>query len=474
MKIPSSETALPSRTGIKIGAVAICLSGALGVAFYLKQPKAQSPAVVARDRQPTAAEILAAIPAPVGGSASEMAEVEALAQAKAKAGKAEVWVSLGNTLAQRLRDSTDPTYYNFAESAYRQALRLKPDSVDAMNGMAWVEGGRHRFDASVEWAQNALALSPQSADAYGILGDAALELGDYDAAFSHYQKMMDLRPDLSSWSRGGYLLWLTGDTTKAVQLMEQAIRAGAPFAENSAWCRAKLATMHLHDGDLSAAARVLEPSLREHSHHPHVLLAAAKLATASGEFEIAEQYYQVLMEKGPNHDALVGLGDLNSLKGDHAAAESYYHKVEELHNAHLASGVHDHLQMARFLADHDRNPVEALRLAEQHKLTRNVNEADVLAWVYLKNGDTEHAIEAIKRAISRNTPDAEIHYHAGMIATAAGDVESAVRHLQIAIALNPQFNLLQAPIARSTLEKISARETARAGPQAKELEKGRP
>jgi tetratricopeptide (TPR) repeat protein len=458
MKTPPNESPLPSRAGIKLSVVAVCLSGSFAAAVYLKQPKELATVAVVRDEQPTAHEILAAIPAPAGGSASEKAEIEALAMAKANAGKAEVWVSLGDTLAQRLRDSTDQTYYNFAESAYQQALRLKPDCVDAINGMAWVEGGRHRFDASVDWARKALAIAPQSADAYGILGDAAVELGDYEAATDDYQKMMDLRPDLSSWSRGAWLLWLTGNQLQATNLMEKAIRAGGAFAENTAWCRAKLATMLLHDGAFAAAAKVLEPSLRERSRNPHVLLAAARLATATREYDVATQYYQLMMEKAPNHDALVGLGDLQAIQGDLAKAESYYVQVDALHAAHLASGVHDHMQMARFLADHDRNPVEALRLAEQHKLTRNVLEADVLAWVYFKNGDQPRAIDAIKRALSQHTPDPEIHYHAGMIAAAAGDRASARRHLQQAVAMNPRFNPLQGPLAERTLEKLSSRQ----------------
>ena len=458
MKTLPSETSLPTRNGTKICAIAVCLSVAFAAAIFLKQSKRHSPVAVIQERQLTPDEILAAIPTPVGDSASEKAEIEALAQAKAKAGKPEVWVSLGDTLAQRLRDSTDQTYYNFAESAYQQALRLQPDCVDAMNGMAWVEGGRHRFDASVEWAHKALAIAPQSADAYGILGDAALELGDYEAATDHYQKMMDLRPNLSSWSRGAYLLWLTGNQLQATQLMEKAIRAGGAFAENTAWCRAKLATMLLHDGASAAAAKALEPSLREKSRNPHVLLAAARLATATREYDLATQYYQLMMEKAPNHDALAGLGDLQAVQGDMAKAESYYRQVDQLHAAHLASGVHDHVQMAKFLADHDRNPVEALRLAEQHKLTRNVLEADVLAWVYFKNGDQPRAIEAIKRALAQHTPDPEMHYHAGLIAAAAGDADSARRHLQQAVAMNPQFSLLQGPIAERTLVKLSSRQ----------------
>ncbi len=447
--------------GVRIIAIVGCIAVAFAFALALKTRNAPERLPdTTTARPPTIDEILASIPQDKGDSASEKGVIEAVARARKKPTEPQSWASLGDTLAQRLRDTADESYFDFAEKAYLQALRLDPEWADAMNGMAWVTGGRHLFPESIDWAKNALKIAPDSADAYGILGDAAVELGDYDAAADSYQRMMDLRPDLSSWSRGGYLLWLTGDPQRAILLMGKAIRAGAPFAENSAWCRAKLATMHLHGGDLSAAAGVLEPSLRGQSRNPQILLAAARLAVASREFEVAEKYYQMLLEKGPNHGALVGLGDLKAVNGDTAGAENFYLQVEALHAAHLASGVHDHVQMAKFLADHDRNLIEALRLAEQHKLTRNVIEADILAWVYLKNGDLPRAIEAIKRALAQKTPDAEIHYHAGMIAAAAGDIEAATRHLQKAIAMNPEFNLLQAPIARRALEKIGTRETA--------------
>ena len=118
------------------------------------------------------------------------------------------------------------------------------------------------------------------------------------------------------------------------------------------------------------------------------------------------------------------------------------------------------MQMAKFYADHDRKLVEALRLAEQHKLTRNVLEADTLAWVYFKNGDQPRAIEAIKRALSRSTQDAEMHFHAGMIAATAGDRVSAQQHLQQALSYNPQFSVLLAPVAVQTLDQLGSTRAA--------------
>ncbi len=443
----------PARLTGKLLTVSLGIAAVLAaLTFLLREP----PSTLATPP----ADPFAAIPAPTGSSASEQALAEALAEARATPQLATAWVTLGDTLAQRLRDSGNEGFYDSAEQAYRQALKLDPRSANAMNGMAWAAGGRHDFTVSVAWANKSLAASPDNADALGILGDVALELGHYDEAFTHYQKMTDARPDLSSWSRGAYLLWINGETTRATALMGQAIRAGSAFAENTAWCRARLANMHFHQGAYATAAQVLEPSLRAKSKNPHILLAAARIATASDELEIAAEYYRMLNDLAPNHDALAGLGDLHAAQGRNDEAEKFYLQVEALHATNLAKGVHDHIRMAAFLADHDRDPAAAVKLASQHRPTGNVFDADTLAWVHFKNGDNARAIEAIKLALSRHTPDAGIHYHAGLIAAQAGDVESARRHRQTALSLNPIFSLLQAPRARKALEAIATRNQA--------------
>lgn len=457
----NAESNVPkSRTVLRATALLFCLGAAWAAAVFVKEPVLkgdvvrESPSSRVVEKSPD--EILEGLPSIQTNSLTDQAVAAAIRKVQSKPNEATVWVNLGDCLAQKLRDTADQSYYLHAETIYQQALKLDSRNVDALTGMAWVTGGRHEFDRSIEWANKAIAIEPGAVAARGILGDAALELGDYDQAFEQYQVMMDLRPDLSSWSRGAWLLWLTGDKTKAIWLMDKAIKSGAPFAENSAWCRAKLAMMHFSDGALVPAEQVLAPALKASPHNTHVLLAAGRIASAMQNYASAIGFYEAILEAGPNHEALVALGDLHALKGEMDQAEQFYLKVEALHAAHLASGAHDHMQMARFLADHDRNLVEALRLAEQHKLTKNVIEADTLAWVYFKNGDQVRAIEAIKRALSQGTPDPEIHYHAGMIAEAAGDLISARKHLLQAIGMNPQFHPLHAPIAAKTLERLAS------------------
>ena len=52
------------------------------------------------------------------------------------------------------------------------------------------------------------------------------------------------------------------------------------------------------------------------------------------------------------------------------------------------------------------------------------------------------------------TEDAAFHYHAGMIARALGQPRAASRHLARALALDPSFDVRQAPMARAALDAL--------------------
>ena len=436
---------------------ATCILVAFFAARFVREPA--KPLRLAESATLTPIAILNRLPAADINSNTGKYLAAALLRTRSSPSDSKNWIESGDAFAQLYRESEETRYYDAAEAVYTEALRLTPGNTKALTGMAWVTGGRHQFDKSIEWGNQALTIDPECVEALGILGDAALELGEYDMAFENYQKMMDLRPDLSSWSRGAHLLWVTGETHKAMSLMEQAIRAGAPFAENTAWCRIRMATMLFHEGALPAAEDNIRPLLEAGSKNSHLLLLAARIASAKQDYPLAEKYYRTLLQFVPNQQAYSGLGDLMTIGGKAEDADKFYQTVESLHSAHVKDGVHDHGFMAKFLADTDRNLVEALRMAEEHKLTKNVQEADTLAWVYYKNGMLPQASAAMKRALIYNTPDPEMHYHAGMIASACGELASAKKHLEQALAMNPNFSLVQAPLAVKALQQLELRKS---------------
>ncbi|MDQ3200049.1 MAG: tetratricopeptide repeat protein [Verrucomicrobiota bacterium] len=152
----SSTSSTPSRSSAlawRIGAVILCVAGALAAALLWRQapspPPVAVPASAPKDAELTTEQILASIPSPDGDSLTDKALAAALAKVREKPATAVAWVNLGDSLAQVLRDTANAQYYDLAETAYKRALKLNPKSVDAMSGMAWVTGGQHLFDQSI-------------------------------------------------------------------------------------------------------------------------------------------------------------------------------------------------------------------------------------------------------------------------------------------------------------------------------------
>lgn len=401
--------------------------------------------------------LLQQIPEPKSAALSDAALQQARGRVVAHPELAATWILLGDALAQKQRDTAEASWYAPAELAYQQALKLDPTRADAMTGLAWVWGGRHDFTQSVSWAKKAMEADPQNASAHGIVGDAALELGDLDRAFESYQRMMDLRPDLSSYSRGAWLVWLTGDAKKGRWLMEKAIAYGSPHAENTAWCRSRLALMLFHEGALLPAAQLVEKAVQAAPANVPLLLMQARIQAAQSQDEAALATYQKILRAGQHLEALIGLGDLHAARGRSAEAEAAYFAVESLHVENVKNNIHDHMIMARFYADHDRQIEAAQKLVLAHKESQNVYDLDALAWVALKAKDLPAARKLILKALNAHTPDAEIHFHAGLIAEALGDHRGAQSHLSKALQLNPHFHLLHAPIAAKKLTELSQR-----------------
>jgi tetratricopeptide (TPR) repeat protein len=82
---------------------------------------------------------------------------------------------------------------------------------------------------------------------------------------------------------------------------------------------------------------------------------------------------------------------------------------------------------------------------------------DTLAWSYHKAGRHEEARSAIRKALARHTPDAEILFHAGMIYTRLGDRVTAQGFLHEALSLNPHFHPAHAATAAATLAQLGGR-----------------
>ena len=373
-------------------------------------------------------------------------------------GNGNAWVDFGDILMQKGRETADAAYCTRAEAAYREALKIDPKKLDGLIGMAWVNGVRHEFEASIEWARKALAVDAQNQAAFGLIGDAAVEMGDYDGAFQQYQKMLDSRPDLSSYSRSAHLLQVTGDSRRATWLMSKAIDTGSPFGENTAWCRSQLALIYFQQGAYMPAEQILTEGLARVPNDYRLLAAMGKVKAAMKNYDAAIDSYRKSIAIAPQQDVVAALGDVLAVAGHQAEADKEYAMVETIARLNKANGIKGDMLTARFYADHDTHLAQALKMAEEEYATRkNVYQADTLAWCLFKNGRVEEARKMIRVALSRHTPEAMFYFHQGVIEAKAGDKGAAQIAFYTASSLSPSFDVIEAPMANKIMADLGSK-----------------
>src|SRR2546425_4310066 len=157
--------------------------------------------------------------------------------------------------------------------------------------MGLIALSRPQFTAGLAWGVKDRALDPAASRPLGIIGDAEIELGRYPDAVKSLQQMIDLRPDLSSYARVSYLRELYGDVEGAIAAMQQAIEAGGPVPENSAYTRVLLANIYFNSGRLPAAETQAERALIDDPKYPYALATLAKIDAARRRYATAIARY---------------------------------------------------------------------------------------------------------------------------------------------------------------------------------------
>jgi tetratricopeptide (TPR) repeat protein len=367
----------------------------------------------------------------------------------------EAYAQLGLAQLQRVRETADPTLYPKAEQALAEALKRDPQQFDAILGQGILALARHQFTDALSWGQRAQALNSFSAAAYGIMGDAQLELGRYGEANATIQKMVDTRPDLNSYSRVSYLRELHGDTPGAIVALDRAVEAGGPNSESTLWSQTQLGHLYFNSGDLARAERTYQEALLTRPDYIYAQAGIAKVRAAQGRTGEAIRSYQVIVKRLPQPEFVIALGDLYEATGKPAEAQKQYDLVRAIQQLNASAGMDVDMELALFDADHGADPQAALARARSAYTRRpSIYGADVLAWALYRAGDYAEAQRYATEALRLNTRDALLRYHAGMIAEALGDRAKAREDLEQALAINPHFSVRHAPIARATLAEI--------------------
>lgn len=428
----------------------VSLFGGLAVVFGIR-------AISKRAPQTTIAQALSAAATSEPASRSDR-QIQAAQKAIARApANPDGYNLLSAAFMKKARETGDFGFNKRAEAALQRSFELsKPaDNYDAIKLQAALLLTYHKFNEALEAARRAQQMRPEDSLNYGAITDALVELGDYSEAFKSAQTMMNLRPSTASYSRVSYLRELQGDTRGSIEAMRAATEA-AGDPETSAWCRVHLGDLLANANQLNAAENQYDGALYVFPDYHLALAAKARARLAAGDAEAAVDFYQKSLARVPLPDTAIALGDLYAKLGRTDDARKQYELVELIERTSVASGTYSRT-LALFYADHDMKLDDALQIAQRERAARSdIFTCDTLGWVLYKKGDFAGAKAASDEALRLGTRDARLHYHAGMIARALGHKREAAINLQLALKLNPFFDVLQSDVARQTLRSITA------------------
>lgn len=366
-------------------------------------------------------------------------------------------VNLAELYLARVRITGDASDIARALEAAETALAADPDLTAAILLRGQAHFANHDFAEAATDARAVLDAQPGAPQALAALGDAELELGNYDAARDRYAELAASAAGPAVLARQARLASLTGALDDARSFAAQAAddAAADPDArpETIAWYETLVGALAFQAGDIEGSIAAYHEALSAWEGSAAALAGLARGTAAAGNIESAIELYGQSAAILPRPETLAALGDLQALAGQQSQAERTYAIVAAV----AALGPSDR-QVALFEANHAGDVEHAVALARRELATRHdVYAHDTLAWALLAAGRFAEADAEITLARAQGTEDALLDYHAGMVAAALGRSNEARALLTAVLDSAPGFDPLQAERARATLSELGPR-----------------
>jgi tetratricopeptide (TPR) repeat protein len=376
-----------------------------------------------------------------GTTQSDKSVGEAQKVVRENRAKDDLWIMLGRAWVRKARESADPGFYLNADACAQVVLERSPDRKLALDLRGLVLLNAHKFDEARALAVQVTSRHPEDPMAWGTLSDAYLEMGRYDEATDAAQIMVDLKPNLPSYSRASHLQWLRGDVVSAKETVRRALdagRAGKSDPEPGAWAFVQAASVFWHEGDFEGADAGFDKALDRIADYAPANVGKGRVAMAKGDHRRAAELFERAWKVSPLVETAWLLGDAREAMGDKAGAVAAYALVER------EGRRTDPRTVSLFLSTKGRSAAEveeALKLArEEYEVRKDITSEDALAWAYYRTGHIAEAKASILKARRLGTPDARLMFHEGAIRIAAGDTKLGKKLVADALKRNPAFD----------------------------------
>lgn len=369
-----------------------------------------------------------------------------------------------------------------AENAFRETLRLDPQSVDAKVQLARVMLAEGRNDDALSYAVAARKTRP-GIDVQADVVRALLAKHDLVGADAELAVLQQQRPDDAvTHSLRGQLLSERSEFAKAAGEFDRAL---ALDPNNLTALTGRLAADAKQKRFDEGRAR-LASHLAATPNQTSLLVLAASFELAANDSKAAEQYLRrAIAVTPPNLSAYTMLAQLYVQQHRLDEAKAEYKQLitqrpqdlwartmlgmilDAQGHADEAIGVYEQIvkdaprsgvaanNLAYYYATRSERLPEALQLAQTAKqaMPDSADVDDTLGFVYYKQGLYSQAVDAYEHCVSKEPANNSFQYRLGLAYAKAGAKEKARASLQKALAADP--NAAEAADAREALKSLT-------------------
>jgi tetratricopeptide (TPR) repeat protein len=365
---------------------------------------------------------------------------------KANGSDHDARLSLAELFMMEARISGEHGYY------YPAALKvlgyvLENDSKDHVKYRALLDKASvllslHQFEEAKKIAEMALTLNPHSADIYGVLVDAHVELGEYKEAITCADKMVSIRPDLRSYSRISYLREIHGFVDEAVDAMKMAVAAGYPGMEQTEWARLTLGHLYERYGALDSAMMQYGMALSSRPNYPFAIAAQAKLYAAQGQTQKADSLNASAMHLIPEVGFYVDRATWELERGNQKKAKELTEEILAMIADDEKAGHKMSLEMARIQMSLLGNSDKALEYAMEEYSIRpnNIEVNKLLAEIYYTKNNLVNAQKHLDVALHTGSKDPELKCLEGLLLAKSDQLEQGSGLIKSVFVENPYLD----------------------------------
>lgn len=273
---------------------------------------------------------------------------------------------------------------------------------------------QHRFAAADSMAAQLVAHEPEVPEYQAMLGEVAMERGDYDRAAAAFARAMPARwspsvaPRLARWYE------LRGQVGEARRLLTRARdQMGTRFGvanEVQAWYGLRLGEMERRAGRPRRAEQALRAGLAERPGDPRLLAAMTRLAADRGRSAEVIRWGEraIASELDPEMLLLLAGAYAAEGRGDDAARAREAFTVA---TAMLGDAPY-HRAWSLLLLDRDEDvPAQLARAERELAERRDVHAWDWYAWALFRAGRQAEARAAMREALRLGTRDPLLERH---------------------------------------------------------------